>query len=144
VGTHNHPLSNPLPLATLARLYPEQKIVMLHCWPYIEEAGYLAQGHPNVFIDTCWQPILNPEFLKQSLDNWLGYIPLNKITMSNDSTSVEMAAGASLITRRILTDAVERMQESSGISDHEYRQIVAKLLHNNAVAIYSKGNHFKV
>ncbi len=25
-------------------MYPDQTIVMLHCWPYIEESGYLGQG----------------------------------------------------------------------------------------------------
>jgi len=142
VGTHNHPLSNPLPLSLLANRYPNQKIVMLHCWPYLEEAGFLAQAHPNVYIDTCWQPILNPDFLRQSLHTWLGYIPLNKITMSNDSTSVEMAAGASMITRRVLKESLNKQKSQTGITDHEERRIAAQLLHNNAVEIYGIGtNH---
>ena len=75
VGTHNLPDSNPLPLATLARKYPKQKIIMLHCWPFLKEAGFLAQAYPNIYIDTCWQPVLNPHFLRQALGTWLGYIP---------------------------------------------------------------------
>lgn len=144
VGTHNHPLSNPLPLSSLARRYPDQKIVMLHCWPYLEEAGYLAQAHPNVFMDTCWQPILNPDFLRQSLQTWLGYIPLNKITMSNDSTSVEMAAGASMIARKVLKETLIKQKSQAGLKEHEEYEIAAQLLHNNAVDIYGLGTkHFK-
>lgn len=139
VGTHNHPLSQPLPLSSLARRYPNQKIVMLHCWPYLEETGYLAQAHPNVYMDTCWQPILNPDFLRQSLQTWLAYIPLNKITMSNDSTSVEMAAGASMITRKVLREALNNQKDLAGINEHEEREMAAKLLHNNAVDIYKSG-----
>jgi len=142
VGTHNHPDSNPLPLETLAKMYPDQKIVMLHCWPYLEESGFLAQAYPNVYIDTCWQPVLNPYFLRQSLDTWLGYIPLNKITMSNDSTSVEMATGASLITRKVLASALTKQKESAGLSQGEVREIAAQLLHNNAVEIYGIGQSY--
>ena len=43
------PDSNPLPLQKLARNYPNQKIVQLHCWPYQREAGYLAKLHSNVY-----------------------------------------------------------------------------------------------
>lgn len=143
VGTHNHPDSNPLPLETLAKMYPDQKIVMLHCWPYIEESGFLAQAYPNVFIDTCWQPVLNPDFLRQSLDTWLGYIPLNKITMSNDSTSVEMAVGASLITRKVLASALTKQKESAGLGQGEVREIAAQILHNNAVQIYGVGQSYQ-
>jgi len=142
VGTHNHPRSNPLPLENIAKMYPDQKIVMLHCWPYIEEAGYLAQGYPNVYIDTCWQPILNPDFLRQSMDTWLGYIPLNKITMSNDSTSVEMASGASMITRKVLAEKLSSQKNKAELFDHEVREIATQLLHNNAVDIYEIGNHY--
>lgn len=144
VGTHNHPHSNPLPLETIARLYPAQKIVMLHCWPYIEEAGYLAQAYPNVYMDTCWQIILNPAFLKRSLETWLAYIPLNKITMSNDSTSVEMAAGASMISRKILAEVLSDQKLSAGITNTEIWEIAASLLHNNALDIYGTGSKYLI
>jgi hypothetical protein len=144
VGTHNHPLSNPLPLSSLAGRYPHQKIVMLHCWPYLDEAAYLAQAFPNVYMDTCWQPILNPGFLRKSLQTWLGYIPLNKITMSNDSTSVEMAAGASMITRRLLGEALNYQKIEAGLTAREEREIAARLLHNNAVDIYNLGTKLSI
>ncbi len=142
VGTHNHPESNPLPLEKIARMYPGQKIVMLHCWPYIDEAGYLAQGYPNVYMDTCWQPILNPGFLRRSLDTWLGYVPLSKITMSNDSTSVEMAAGASMITRKVLVDKLTALRSDAELHEHEVREMAAQLLHNNAVNLYGIGTFY--
>jgi predicted TIM-barrel fold metal-dependent hydrolase len=136
VGTHNHPLSNPLPLEKLGTRYPDQKLVLLHCWPYLEEAGFLAQAHPNVYVDTCWQPILNPDFLKRTMDTWLGYIPLNKWTMSNDSTSVEMAVGASMISRNVLGEALLGRQKQDGLSDEDTRAIASRILHENAEHVY--------
>ena len=136
VGTHNHPHSNPLPLERIARSYPKQKMVMLHCWPYVEEAGFLAQSFPNVYIDTCWQAMLNPGFLKDSLRKWLGYIPTNKITMSNDATSVEMAVGASLLSRKTLRLLLPALETLLGIRKTDYREIARKLLRDNATHIY--------
>ncbi|MBE0655805.1 MAG: amidohydrolase family protein, partial [Bacteroidales bacterium] len=119
VGTHNLPESNPLPLEKLARAYPDQKIVMLHCWPYIEESGYLAGRFPNMFIDTCWQQVLNPMFLRKSMDTWLGYLPHSKITMSNDSTSIEMAVGSVLISKEILAETLLSQTGSNKLNEKD-------------------------
>jgi len=144
VGTHNHPESNPLPLHRLARRWPHQNIVMLHCWPYLEEAGFLAREHPNIYIDTCWQPVLNPDFLRQSLRRWLAYVPLNKIMLSHDSTSIEMAVGSSLFTREILDAALTEIAPAAGLPPRQRRRFAAGLLHNNAVALYKIGREFNL
>ena len=102
VGTHNLSQSSPLPLADMAAQYPRMKIVQLHCWPFLKEAGWLAKYHANIFIDTCWQPVLSPAFFREAMVNWLNYVPASKIMCSHDSTSVEMAVGSSLSRGRSL------------------------------------------
>lgn len=139
VGTHNLPESNPLPLRKLARNYPKQKIVQLHCWPYQPEAGHLAKSYPNVFIDTCWQVVLNPDFLRESLVQWLHYVPLCKITMGNDSTSIEMAVGSSLISRSILMESLDRNFSAWYVGEPNQMDIVYDFMHNNAVDVYGYG-----
>lgn len=138
-GTHNLAESSPLPLAALARRYPRMKIVMIHCWPFLSEAGWLAKQLPNVYIDTCWQPVLNPEFLRQSLHSWWNYVPVHKMTCSHDSTSVEMAVGSSLFTREILSEVLRERARGSGGAEKEVLQAAADVLHNNAAAIYGAG-----
>ena len=139
VGTHNLQESNPLPLQKLARNYPKQKIVQLHCWPYQREAGHLAKSYPNVYIDTCWQVVLNPDFLRESLVQWLHYVPLSKITMGNDSTSIEMAAGSSLISRTILMESLDSHFSAWYIGEQNKMDIVHDFMHNNAVDVYGYG-----
>ncbi len=139
VGTDNMPHSNPLPLAGLARRYKNQKIVMLHCWPFLQESAYLAKKHSNIYIDTCWQPILNPEFLVQSLGLWLNYVPLNKITMGNDATSIEMAVGSSILAKHILAFVLDHFGANSNIEKKQLLQTAIDFLHNNAVNIYGIG-----
>ncbi len=144
VGTHNLPQSNPLPLDKLARPYPDQKIVMIHCWPYIDEAGYLAGRYHNVFIDTCWQQVLNPDFLRKSMDTWLGYLPHSKVTMSNDSTSIEMAVGSVLISKQVLSESLAEQSARTRLEEKDALRIAARFLHNNAVDIYGRGEKYKV
>ena len=144
VGTHNLPQSNPLPLEKLARAYPDQKVVMIHCWPYIEEAGYLAGRYHNMFVDTCWQQVLNPDFLRKSMDTWLGYLPHSKITMSNDSTTIEMAAGSVLISKQVLAEALAGQSSRTRLEEKDAHNIAARFLHNNAVKIYGIGKEYSL
>ena len=135
-GTHNLAQSNPLPLAALAARYPRMKLVQLHCWPFLEEAGFLAKHHANVFIDTCWQVILSPEYFRTALRAWLNYVPLHKIMCSHDATSVEMAAGAARITRGILGETLGEQRSRYGINEEHVRRIAARLLNDNAAHLY--------
>ncbi len=139
VGTHNLTQSSPMPLRALARNYSRMKIVMIHCWPFLAEAGWLAKHHPNVYIDTCWQSILNPAFFREAMTGWLNYVPIHKITCSHDATSIEMAVGSWLFTHEILAEALIQQSRSLGITQRDLRRAAADMLHNNAVAIYGIG-----
>lgn len=143
VGTHNLPDSNPLPLQHLGRQYPRQKIVMLHCWPYLDECGYLAKNFANMHIDTCWQPVLNPEFLRKALQLWINYVPTTKIMMGNDATTIEMAVGSSHFGRTILAKLLSKTEGTAGMPQSQRRNITASLLHNNAVEMYGIGQQFQ-
>ncbi len=139
VGTHNLPNSSPLPLAPLARRYPRMKVVMIHCWPFLEEAGTLARQNPNIYIDTCWQPILNPSFFRTAVEQWWNYVPSDKITCGHDATTVEMAVGSSLFTREILTDVVREQKNRFGLREKDLIRAAKNMLHGNAVRIYGYG-----
>lgn len=137
VGTNNITESTPMPLASLARAYPKMKIVMIHCWPFLKEAGWLAKFHPNVYIDTCWQPILNPQFFREAITTWWNYVPTHKITCGHDATTVEMAVGSSLFTREALEEVLPERTRQMGATEAELRDAAAAVLHGNAAAIYS-------
>ena len=144
VGTHNLEESNPLPLVPLGEKYPDMKIVMLHCWPFFKEAAFLAKNKPNFFIDTCWLPVLSPNFLSEALDTYLNYVPYHKIMLDHDSTSVEMAAGSSLFTREILTEKLLEQQNKLKLNTTELRAIALDMLHNNSVRLYGVGQEIKI
>lgn len=140
VGTNNLAESSPMPLARLATRYVRMKIVQIHCWPFLKEAGWLAKFHANMYLDTCWLPVLSHAFFREAMATWLNYVPLQKIMCAHDSTSVEMAVGSSLFTREILAEALLDHSRNLGLSDRRLRAIASDLLHNNAVAVYGIGN----
>lgn len=139
VGTNNITESSPMPLQSLATRYPKMSIVMIHCWPFLKEAGWLAKFQPNMYIDTCWLPVLNPEFLREGLNMWLNYVPSHKIMLAHDSTHIEMATGSSLFTREILSESLLVQQKNLRMSNKDIRIYAADLLQNNAVRLYKIG-----
>jgi predicted TIM-barrel fold metal-dependent hydrolase len=136
VGTHNLSQSSPLPLELLGRRYPRMKIVMIHCWPFFAEAGWLAKQLPNLYIDTCWLPVLNPSFFRQAMEQWWNYVPLHKITCGHDSTTVEMATGSSLYTREILAELGGEQLRRHNLTRTEVLSAIGGFLHGNAEALY--------
>ena len=137
VGTHNIGQSSPMPLLELARRYPNMAIVQLHCWPFLNEAGWLAKQMPNVYIDTCWLPILNPAYYRQALQGWCNYVPTNKILCSHDATSVEMAAGSAYFVRTILAEILEAQQRTFKESSKMLCDVARRLLYDNAARLYA-------
>ncbi|MCE5259761.1 MAG: amidohydrolase family protein [Chloroflexi bacterium] len=136
VGTHNITESSPMPLLDLAKRYPRMKIVQLHCWPFLQEAGWLAKHVPNIYIDTCWLPILNPEYYTQALQGWLHYVPVDKICCSHDATSIEMAAGSLHISRHLMGDILAAQQTKWSLSDEQVHKMAAAFFNDNAAALY--------
>ena len=135
-GTHNLPHSNPMPLAAMAQRYRRMRLVLLHCWPYLTETGWLAWQHPNVYLDGCWMPIINPAYLREALERWLGLVSHTKVTCGHDSTSVEMAIGSAHVLREavggFLDDAVRRGVLNEGAA----MEVARDLLHRNAERLY--------
>ncbi len=137
VGTHNVPDSNPLPLKRLIHDFPKVNFVLLHCWPFIEEAAYLAKSTANVFIDPCWSPILSLEFFEQSMETYIGYLPDNKVAIGHDSTSVEMAAGSLHFCRKILARVLQKRIDNNNLSYDAALALAKRYLADNAKHIYN-------
>lgn len=136
VGTHNLEQSSPLPLGALAERYPDVKLVLLHCWPFLEESGWLAKYHRNIYLDTCWMPVLNPAFYREAMRMWLTYVPTSKIMCAHDSTSIEMAVGSSLFARELLGQALGEQAHALSLSSTALERVALDILHNNGAAVY--------
>lgn len=67
------------------------KVVLLHCYPYHREAGYLASVFPNVYFDISLIDPLGPSSIEQVLNEALELAPYTRFLFASDaSTSPEM------------------------------------------------------
>jgi phosphoglycolate phosphatase-like HAD superfamily hydrolase/predicted TIM-barrel fold metal-dependent hydrolase len=135
-GTHNLPHSSPLPLAGMAQRYRRMPMVLLHCWPYLTESGWLAWQHPNVYLDGCWMPIINPAYLREALVRWLGLVPVTKVMCGHDSTSIEMAVGSVALVRSAIGEALDHAMREGVLSGRSAEGAAEDLLHRNAERLY--------
>ncbi|NLG36576.1 MAG: amidohydrolase family protein [Clostridiales bacterium] len=138
-GMANLPDSNPVLLRDSIERYPEVNFILLHCYPYLSEAAFLARSYRNVYLDTAWLALQSPALLYKALDEWIGFVPYSKICLSGDATSVEECYGAMEMTREALS-CVLHNKIRKGELDRELAFMIARsLLHDNAAALYAAG-----
>ena len=77
--------TNPMHLLDLLRECPGTPIVLLHCYPYEREAGYLASAFNNVYLDTGLSINHLGARAQAFLARTLELAPFRKILYSSDA-----------------------------------------------------------
>lgn len=71
---------SPQHLFKIVDEYKKVKFDIYHMGiPFIRECAFLGKNFPNVYLNLCWSHIVSPLLVKNSLDEWLDLVPLNKI-----------------------------------------------------------------
>lgn len=138
-GMANLPASNPAWLTGTIQRHPEVDFVLLHCYPYLSEAAYMARTYRNVYLDTAWLALQSPQLLYRALHEWLGFVPYSKICLSTDATSVEECYGAMCITREVLSRVLKEKVESRQLNEETAMDAAKALLHDNSQRLYRLG-----
>lgn len=128
--------SNPALLEPLFRQYPGIRFVLLHTYPFVSEASYLARTNRNVYLDTSWQVLQSPAILEKCLTEWIGMVPYRKITSSIDATSLEEYYGGLKMTRTILARVLEKKVTSGEFTESAAGCIAKHILSDNQKMIY--------
>ena len=135
-GMTNLSNSNPNLLESIFNKYPNLQLVLLHTYPFVSTACFLARAVHNVYLDTSWQVLQSPGILKKCLNEWIGMVPYKKITLSIDATNLEEYYGGQVMTVKILTDVLEKKQENAEITEKTAKKIALALLFDNANDLY--------
>lgn len=135
-GMVNLPTTNPVLLTSTIDAHPDVDFVLLHCYPYLSEAGYLARTKRNVYLDAAWLTLQSPTVLRQALSEWIGLVPSGKIFLSGDATSVEEAYGAAVWHRRVLAAVLDEKVAHGEFGTHDAVEIAEGLLGANAARLY--------
>jgi hypothetical protein len=112
-------------------------VMLLHCYPFIREAGYLAQVYPHVYLDTGAAVHFTGASSRALIAHSLEVAPFAKILFSSDAFGLaELYYLGALLWRRgigaIFSEWVGR-DEISGADAARYLHAIA---HGNAERVY--------
>jgi uncharacterized protein len=131
--------SNPALLSSFLRLAEPwgTPVVLLHCYPYHREAGYLAQMFPNVFFDVGeavnYLGAQSTQLVAESLE--LG--PFGKQLYSSDAWGpAELHYLGSRLWRRAMASVLGRFVAEGEWSLAEAKRVASMVGADNAVGLY--------
>jgi predicted TIM-barrel fold metal-dependent hydrolase len=129
--------TNPLLLLDFLRASGTTPIVLLHCYPYEREAGYLAQAFNNVFLDTGL-PVhhlgaRSAAFLARTVE----LAPFRKIMYSSDGYGpAELHYLGAALWRKGIHQVMNNFVERGEWSVADAVRVVGLLGRENAMRLY--------
>jgi predicted TIM-barrel fold metal-dependent hydrolase len=129
--------ANPLLLIDFLRQAADVPIVLLHCYPYEREAGYLAQAFHNVYLDGGLSVnhlgARAPAFLARLLE----MAPFSKILYASDGFGpAELHFLGAVLWRRGIDRVLREFVERGDWSEADAIRVVDLIARENAARIY--------
>lgn len=130
--------TNPLLLLDFLRQSGDTPIVLLHCYPYEREAGYLAQAFNNVYVDSGlsvnYLGARAPAFLARLLE----LAPFRKVVYSSDGFGpAELHYLGAALWRNGIRRALGEFVANGDWSESDAVRVVDLIAHDNAARIYA-------
>nr|WP_225353518.1 amidohydrolase family protein [Lacticaseibacillus thailandensis] len=129
-------LGNPLLLRSFLRrfCYDGLQVVLLHCYPYHREAGYLASVFPGVYFDTSLVNNLAPSSTMSVVRESLELAPYSRYLFASDaSTYVEMYAVAAQTFKAALAAQLDAVTTATDAQKQSWARMVC---YANAANLY--------
>jgi predicted TIM-barrel fold metal-dependent hydrolase len=132
--------TNPLHLLDFLRNSRDTPIMLLHCYPYEREAGYLAQAFNNVYLDGG----LAINYLGARSASFIGRLlemaPFRKILYSSDGFGpAELHYLGARLWRNGIRDVLAGFVDAGEWSEHDAIRVVDLIAHENARRVYALG-----
>ncbi|BBX44936.1 amidohydrolase family protein [Mycobacterium cookii] len=129
--------ANPLYLLDFLRQSGDTPIVLLHCYPYEREAGYLAQAFNNVYLDGGLSVnhlgARAPAFIARLLE----LAPFRKIVYSSDAFGpAELHYLGTTLWRKGIDRVLSGFVDNGDWSSADAARVVDLIAHVNAERIY--------
>lgn len=134
--------AGPLHLRPLLRDPALRRVpfVLLHCYPYVREAGYLAALYANVYVDLSLTVPLTAHGAAVAFSQALELAPFAKVLFATDAHSLpELFYVGALHGRRALGRALERLVGEDMITAPEAEVAAEAILRGNAARLYGQG-----
>ncbi len=129
--------ANPLLLLDFLRESGDTPIVLLHCYPYEREAGYLAQAFNNVYLDgglsINYLGARGPAFIARLLE----MAPFRKILYSSDGFGpAELHFLGAALWRNGIHRVLRGFVDTGDWSEADALRVVDLIAHDNAARVY--------
>ncbi|MGB8387124.1 amidohydrolase family protein [Mycobacterium sp.] len=129
--------ANPLLLLDLLRRSADTPIVLLHCYPYEREAGYLAQAFNYVYLDgglsVNYLGARAPAFIARLLE----MAPFRKILYSSDGFGpAELHYLGAVLWRNGIRRVLREFVAGGDWSETDAIRVVDLIAHDNASRVY--------
>jgi uncharacterized protein len=130
--------TNPLYLLDFLRRSGDTSIMLLHCYPYEREAGYLAQAFNNVYVDGG----LAVNYLGARSSAFVGRLlemaPFRKIMYSSDGFGpAELHYLGARLWRNGIRETLQGFVDADEWSEHDAIRVVDQIAHANARRVYA-------
>jgi len=132
--------TNPLYLLDFLRNSGNTPIMLLHCYPYEREAGYLAQAFNNVYLDGG----LAINYLGARSTAFIGRLlemaPFRKVLYSSDGFGpAELHYLGAQLWRNGIRDVLQGFVDADEWSERDAIRVVDLIAHHNARRVYRLG-----
>ena len=129
--------ADPLLLLDFLRQSGDTPIVLLHCYPYEREAGYLAQAFNNVYLDgglsVNYLGARSPAFIARLLE----MAPFRRILYSSDGFGpAELHFLGAALWRNGIHRVLREFVGNGDWSENDAIRVVDLIAHENAARIY--------
>lgn len=132
--------SNPLHLLEVVadNELREARIVLVHSgYPYVREAGYLANSYPNVYVDLSEMIPFASIGAKTCILQLLEMAPVTKLMYGSDGCNVpEVFWIGGLIGKEALAEALQELIERRAIDEDYAHSAARQILQGNALRLY--------
>jgi uncharacterized protein len=130
--------ANPLYLLDFLRQSGDTPIVLLHCYPYEREAGYLGQAFNNVYLDgglsVNYLGARAPAFVARLLE----MAPFRKIVYSSDGFGpAELHFLGAALWRNGIHRVLRGFVKAGDWSEADAIRVVDLIAHDNAARLYA-------
>lgn len=113
------------------------QIMLLHCYPFVREAGFLAQVYPHVWLDTGAALNYTGPSCDTLIRHALELAPFSKVLFSSDAFGLpELYACGALLWRRGLAEVLDEWVARDRIGADDAVRYVRMMGRTNALRAY--------
>ena len=131
--------TDPLLLVPLFQKYSDVIFELYHAGlPHVRATGVIAQSFANVYINMCWAHSMTPRIARRALDEWLDFVPLNKLIAFGADTTIwiEHAIGDLIMTRQNLATVLAGRVETGEMTEDQALEAARMMLYDNPIELY--------